>query len=309
MSILSDLHISFKRLREVLFWPLLFACSPLFLRRKIAHYIQRQSYMYETEVMAMTSHILKYLPETDLTKAAQELRLVQLIDKSDVFFSTFHFNSSLKQRIQLGRLPTPGSGALILCAHRGNGWWSLPVLNQQGEPVHFVSGPLAQPVSLTDHLLMPYHLLRWHAVNTLGGAPLIPMKGASQKIREILSENGRVIALIDIPPALAKRCSAVAFLGHTAYFPIQSIRHAFETGAAIYFANADFDEHAFKHCIDFEPADLSGGPEKVAARYANWLETHIRQRPGSWHSWGHVDAFFDAPVDDSPPTMRQATEA
>jgi len=296
MPKLSTLRLCMTRLREVIFWPLLFACSPLYLQRKIARHIQSQSHFYKAEIQAMESHVLKYLPDTDLVKAAENLRLVHLIDKSDVFSSTLRFKSCLQHRVLVGRLPALDSGALILLAHRGNGWWSLPVLRRQGRPVHFVSGPMTRPITFTDYLLWPYQLLRWHAVNTLGGAPLIPMKGASQRIQQILADKGRVIALIDIPPALAKRCSPVKFLGATAYMPIQSIRLAFEAGVPIYFCNADFDESSFKQTIDFEPADMSGSPENVAARYANWLEAHIRQRPGSWHVWGHVDAFFKTPA-------------
>lgn len=295
MSYFSKLRFLVVQLRELVFWPLLFALSPLWLQRLIAQHVQKQSQLYSSEVKAMCANILHYLPSIDLASVSRELRLVLLIDKSDVFFSTFRLKHSLKHRIAIDRLPDVHSAALILSAHRGNGWWILPVLNHQGRPVHLVSAPLPAPVQLVDYLLRPYQLLRWHAMNTLGGVPIIPMKGASQKVRQLFADRGRLIAVIDIPPVLAKGCSPVRFFNRTAYMPMQSIQLAFEAGVPVYFCNADFDLKTFKQHIDFERVDSDGGPQAVADRYAQWLEAHIRRRPGSWHAWGHVDDFFKKP--------------
>ena len=295
MTIFSSLHESWVLFREVIGWPLLFACSPVWLQRKIARLVENNVTFYANEVVAMSMHLPRYLPDSDLLAAGRDLRRILFIDKSDVFFSSLFFQSSMRERVVAQQLPDINKGALILCAHRGNAWWSLPALNAQGKPVHFVSAPLSKPQQLKDYLIWPYQKLRWHAVNTLGGAPLIPMKGASQKIKEILAKQGRVIALIDIPPALAKNCSPVKFFDRIAYMPMQSIQTACDLGTPIYFCDADFDPVMFKQGLDFVSVNSQGGASDVFQQYATWLETKILNQPGSWHFWGHVDSFFEPP--------------
>jgi lauroyl/myristoyl acyltransferase len=187
----------------------------------------------------------------------------------------------------------------VLSAHRGNGWWTLAILARQGKAVELVSAPFPPLKTLREKFWWPYLRLRWREMNRMGGAPLITMKGASKHVRDALANRGRVIATIDIPPALARRCGAVQFFGRDAYMPRQAIDIAVETGAPLWMFFGDIDAASLTQRIRFERIDTTGGAQAAFQDYAERVEAAIRNRPGSWHAWGDVELYFDAPITDA----------
>jgi len=288
---------------ETIFWPLLYALGNTKMRQGIAQRIQQGSHFYFAQTQALRAHLNRYLPDADVESACQELRLVWLIDRSDPFCSFFRFSNAFENDLLCHALPPSDQACLVLSAHRGNGWWVLPVLNSQGKPVHLVSAPLARPQSLRDFLYYPYTFLRWHQMNSLGGAPVIVMRGASQKMREVFRNNGRVIATIDIPPVLAKHCSPVTFFGRTAFMPRQAIDNAIAEGAKLFFSSGDLNPETLKQEIKFTEIDATQGAQIAFQHYANLLELAIKARPGAWHAWGHVDLFYQGEGNDSAPNV------
>jgi lauroyl/myristoyl acyltransferase len=183
----------------------------------------------------------------------------------------------------------------VLSAHRGNGWWMLLTLSQQGKPVELVSAPFPPLTRLIDRIWAPYLKLRWREMNRMGGRPLITMKGASKHVRSAIAASGRVIATIDIPPTLAKRCTAVTFFSRTAYMPRQVIDIAVESGARLWMVFGDVDANTLRQRLRFESIDTSCGAQSAFEDYVARLESVIRERPGSWHAWGDVDLYFARP--------------
>ena len=184
---------------------------------------------------------------------------------------------------------------MILFAHYGNGWWTLPVLAQQGKPVALISAPFPKLKKWSDKLWWPYLRLRWREMNRLGGMPLITMRGASQLRRNVLADGGRGLAAIDIPPALAKWCSPVPFFGRTAYMPRRAIELAQETGSGLWMFFGEIDRVTLKQHIRFEAIDLTHGVDAAFADYAARLEAAIVKRPGLWQAWGDVSLYFMEP--------------
>jgi drug/metabolite transporter (DMT)-like permease len=283
------------RLRDWLFWPLLFTFSPQRLRLKIARAIMSNEKYFQPEVQALRANAPRFLNDVDLDTAAREHRLVRFMDRCDVFMSAFRQKHTLEHAIECNTLPPVDSAAVVLSAHRGNGWWMLLTLSQQGKPVELVSAPFPPLTRFIDRIWAPYLKLRWREMNRMGGRPLITMKGASKHVRNALEARGRVIATIDIPPALAKRCTAVPFFSRTAYMPRQVIDIAVESGARLWMVFGDVDANTLKQRLRFESIDTSYGAQPAFEDYVARLERVIRERPGSWHAWGDVDLYFVQP--------------
>ncbi len=293
-AIRNSVHM--KRFREWVFWPLLYTFSPHSLRRRIAKRVENDESLFADEVAALAANLPRFLPDADVAAASKEQRLLRFIDRCDVYLSFFRERNTLRRDIIVEGLPPVERPTMFLSAHRGNGWWMLLVLASQGRPVELVSAPFPKLTEWRDKLWSPYLRLRWREMNRMGGLPLITMKGASKHVRDALARGGRVIATIDIPPALAKRCSPVTFFGRTAYMPRQAIELAIEAGAAISFVFGDVDSSSLKQTLRFEPIDESLGADAAFAEYAARLEREIRTRPGSWHAWGDIDLYFVAPT-------------
>jgi drug/metabolite transporter (DMT)-like permease len=283
------------RLRDWLFWPLLYTFSPQRLRLKIARAIMSNETYFQPEVQALRANAPRFLDAVDLDAAAREHRLVRFMDRCDVFMSAFRQKHTLEHVIECNTVPPVDSAAVVLSAHRGNGWWMLLTLSQQGKPVELVSAPFPPLTRFIDRIWAPYLKLRWREMNRMGGRPLITMKGASKHARNALEARGRVIATIDIPPALAKRCTAVPFFSRTAYMPRQVIDIAVESGARLWMVFGDVDANTLKQRLRFESIDTSYGAQPAFEDYVARLERVIRERPGSWHAWGDVDLYFVQP--------------
>ncbi len=300
MNSLSHLRTWWTQWRELIFWPLFFVLSPFQLKRWVVKYVQNRNDLFAHEVHAMRVNVLRFLPEVDIDAATRELRLVHLTDRSDPFASKLFLKKTLRSYIQIMNLPPPNRPTLFLAAHRGNGWWSLPLLYQQGQPVQLVTAPLHTSKAMKDFLINGYAKFRWREINRIGGLPIIPARGASQIMRGVFSESGRVMAGIDVPSALAKQCSPVQFWGKTAYMPRQAIENAMACNAAIFYFASDFNAETLQQEIRFTELDTSGSAQSVFQCYISLLEKEIRKRPGSWHSWGHIDLYFQNNSDPIP---------
>ena len=284
-----------ERVRDWLFWPLLYALGGVWLRRRIAARIMAGAQYFREETTALRANLPRYLPDADVEDACRDHRLTRLADRADVFLSTLRFRRTMRHDLDVHGLPPPGPGTMILFAHYGNGWWTLPLLAAQGVPVHLISAPLPEPRSWRERLWRPYLLLRWREMNRLGGVPLVTMRGASEHMRGVLRAGGRGLAAIDIPPVLARRTSPVAFLGGEAQMARRMIELAAETGSALCVFFGEVDRTTLRQRIDFEPIALGPEPaaiERAFADYAARLEARIRARPGLWHAWGDVDLYF-----------------
>ena len=285
-----------ERLRDWIFWPLLYAFSNEAGRQRIARRFMNDVRHFREETQALCANIGSVLPAVDVNEACADHRLMRLIDRADVFLSACRQRRTMAQDIVVTSLPPVAASAMILFAHYGNGWWTLPVLAQQGKPVALISAPFPKLPKWSDRLWWPYLRLRWREMNRLGGMPLITMRGASQHMKNHLAAGGRGLAAIDIPPALAKWCSPVPFLGRTAYMPRRAIELAHETGSGLWMFFGEIDRLSLKQHIRFEPIDLSHGVDAAFADYAARLEAAIRARPGLWQAWGDVSLYFIAPT-------------
>ena len=285
-----------ERLRDWIFWPLLYAFSGEAGRQRIARRFMTDSRHFREETQALCANIRSELPDVDIDAACADQRLMRLIDRVDCFLSAFRQQRTMAHDIKVADILPVEASAMILFAHYGNGWWTLPVLAQQGKPVALISAPLPKLVKWRDILWSPYMQLRWREMNRLGGMPLITMRGASQLMRNVLAGGGRGLAAIDIPPVLAKWCSAVPFFGRTAYMPRRAIELAHETGSGLWMFFGEIDRVTLKQHIRFVSIDLTHGVDAAFADYAARLEAAIRKRPGLWQAWGDISLYFVKPA-------------
>lgn len=275
-------------------WPVLLGISPAPARHWIQQHVIGNRRYFQPEVQAMLANLDRFLPGVDLQRAAQQLRLSHLVDKSVPFHLPCFHARILREAAVHGDRPLPGQASLILGAHYGCAWWLLPWLKLQGLPVHFVTAPPIKPFHWQDWFTRPLSRWRWYCLARAGGLPLISMHGASRTVRSALAAGGCVNALIDIPPTLAKRCTATLFLGREAWMPMQLIRVACEADIPVWFCCGYWDSEQDAAAMHF--VRLHGCAEEVFEAYASQLEQWLCNEPGRWHSWGHVDDFFKSPT-------------
>ncbi|MGL4229888.1 MAG: EamA family transporter [Casimicrobium sp.] len=292
---MSD-SVHWQRFRDWIFWPLVFTFSPDAWRKRIAMRIANDERYFQAEVRALRLNAPHYIANLDLEAASREHRLVRFIDRCDVFLSAFRQQHSLRRWVCADEAPPPGRAAMILSAHRGNAWWGILLLALRGPRAELVLAPVRQATTIEDKLWQPYLSFRWKEMQRLSGLPIINTTGASKQVCLSLEQQGRVIALIDVPPVIAKRCEPVRFFGRLAYMPRRMIDLAFEAGAEVWILWGDVDIDKVRQTIRFERVDMSGGADAVFQSYADRLQALIEARPGSWHAWGDVNLYFESPT-------------
>jgi hypothetical protein len=282
-----------RQLREVIFYPLLYTLLPLKLKFRLVKRIQAHCGLYKNQVDAMRAAVPVYMAQADLESCARELRLTHLVDHSDVFTTLLRFKSGLSQCVLRGELPCEGS--LILGAHRSNAWWLLPSLAHGNLPAHFISAPLIHPPGFAAACLKPYRLLRWFLLNRIGKATVIPMQGAVRATCQALARNEHVVALIDLPTRIARQTQPVRFLNKTAFMPRRLIDAALDKGHCVYYCRNRLSTEDLRIEMELIALPTDDGPASVFQQYVCLVEEDIQHSPGSWHCWGHVELFFEAP--------------
>jgi hypothetical protein len=276
--------------------PLAYALLPRVFSRALLEHACAQTKMAHEAVRNMVHQLPHYLPHADLEKVSKTLRCVHFIDHADAWASVLRIQSHLSAVQLLAPPPPPGEPALILSAHWGNGWWTLPTLARPGHPVHFVSAPSMHIQTDLPWWLRHYLSIRWKELNRLGGCPIVPMQGAVRSCANYLSLNHRVVALLDIPPSIARTGAPVRFLGRVAYMPLPLVQQAFDMNVKIYYSSSWFNNQSLCHQLDFKPLESASSGLDLLQQYASYLEADIIRDAGAWHCWGHVDEFFTPPA-------------
>jgi lauroyl/myristoyl acyltransferase len=234
--------------------------------------------------------------------SAQELEhqillqsLTRVVDRIDPVRSALFEASTLNRALRVQAEPLPAGPLVILGGHVGNAWWVLPWLRSTGRSVQFVAARLPELKAENagaGRIARALAFWRWRELKRVCGLPVIEMQGASRHVAQRLEQNGTVVALLDVPSAIAKKTMPVRFFGKTAYLPRRIIEIALEKSASLYFLDCHYDHIALRYELRLSKFSEQHHVERAFQEYSERLEANIRTAPGRWLNWGEVDCFF-----------------
>ena len=292
-------NTAWERLRDHVLLPLMFALSPMFLRRKLVDWVRGNPAIFRLESAALIGNIHSLMPAADADAAAADLRFTRLTDYADLWVSLTRSDAWMARHLQVDapdRLATP---ALFVTFHYGGGWWLTRYLRARGERVSIVMrrGPAAG--SGSARVALWFGLFRMRAIERVCGSPLIVTDwgGAARAVMKTWKTEASVLGLVDVPPPLVDRTSAVPFFGQTAYFPPSLIELAVRKNVPIHVYFGQWNAETLQPELKVMTLAISSMPENAAQAQVQiiaLLEAAIRARPGAWHAWGDAPLYFVA---------------
>lgn len=245
----------------------------------------RGSGLYEEAAHAAAVIAPEYVPIPDRTAFAARVRLIWLLDATDLFLSLTRWRRRWRpSHVGVdGRWPR---GAFVAIGfHHGTGHWTFKTLADAGHRGMFVSARWDR----RDYAGMPlrywYGCLRGWDIARLGASPIAFRPGAKETITHALAAGTAIVAMIDIPPRLAPRGQRrVRLLGREVSLPTGLLALAQEAGVPVvpYWSELDLARGTRRVCIG---APLDPADDATLQTFADLLDAQIRRMPEAWHFW------------------------
>jgi len=239
------------------------------------------------------------LREKDLDLAVRRYFEVIYADEMDTLIYLLGFSKSHNRstRIEGGgplkKVLKSGAG-ILLTAHFGGGFWSLPWLKEAGMKAHFFSANIkGENYPFNRKALYLYEKLWVWVVARASGGKVLFKAGGRKDLVETLRGGRWVIVLLDVPPFMIKEKMEVSFLGKKAWFPTGILSIAAEMNVPVvpYFS---YLEKGMRRRICFEKPIYVKDEDEAAKACVGLIEARIRQRPDHWHLWPFADQFFSS---------------
>ncbi|MEO8672810.1 MAG: hypothetical protein ABI411_15940 [Tahibacter sp.] len=247
---------------------------------------RRAGSAFDESARAAAAVAPQFLPIVDIEAFAARMRLVWLIDATDLFLSLLHRSRGWRPQ-QVERVGEwPAQGPFIAAGfHHGNGHWVFKTLAEAGHDSMLVSARWSRADYPGLPLRYAYGRLRGNDVERLSACPIAYRPGAKAQLAEALREGNVVVGVIDMPPRLAPRGQQpVRLLNQTVSFPVGLLELARAANAPIvpYWMEYDFDT-GMRRSVIGKPLEASA-PETLQA-LAELLDQAIRRTPEAWFFW------------------------
>ncbi len=291
----------YERVRDTLVVPLLLAVSPMWLRKRLAHYVRNHQGIFRGELASARAGYLKAQLPQPVDEVIAELRLIRVIDYADMWLSLLRSDRWVKRFVRVEDAERQrDKAALILIFHFGGGWWMSRYFRLLGERISIVMFRGAPGPSLAERYMHRWGILRLKWIEKICGSPLIVTDdgGAGRKIADAWQSGAHVYIASDMPPVLVRDSIAVPFFGSEGYFPVKPLQLAAQNDVPVYAMISAWDRETLTPTLEFRA--LKGDtPEARLAHMVALHEERIRARPGAWHLWGEWPLFFEASLPPS----------
>jgi drug/metabolite transporter (DMT)-like permease len=287
----------YERVRDTLIVPFSLAASPMWLRKRLAHYVCNHQGIFRGELASARAGYLKAQLPQPADDVIAELRLIRVIDYADMWLSLLRSDRWVKRFVCVEDAERQrDKAALILIFHFGGGWWMSRYFRLLGERISIVMFRGAPGPSLAERYMHRWGILRLKWIEKICGSPLIVTDdgGAGKKIAETWQSGAHVYIASDMPPVLVRDSIAVPFFGREGYFPVKPLRLAAQNDVPVYAMISVWDRATLTPTIEFRLL-LGDTPEEKLTFMVALHEEKIRSRPGAWHLWGEWPLFFDSP--------------
>jgi hypothetical protein len=294
--------------RDALEWLLLPTVSAVMPWRwsfRLYRRVAQSDRLFGAATRSVLAAAAAWRPLAEPTAWAAAYRLVQLIDRADLWLSRFRSDRWIDRHLEFEGDAWPDRPFVGITFHYGAGLWAIRHLCRGGRRASFLSLRLERGFARGSLLQHAYARARLREVERAGRAPVIYTGGSFAEMRAALGRGVCILGLIDIPPGRAHSGMPVQFLGDRAWFPTGLLRLARIENAAVAVFTLGCDRATGKRKLHIRclPAHDPVPPEDDEARLqivARELEQAIDADPPAWHAWADLPLFRQAPAVRAP---------
>ena len=289
---------AWQRIRDTLLVPFVFAWLPTALQRCLVSWVTARADFYAPKRLSVRANLPRFFPTANLDAAVAQIQLTELTDHGDLWVSLRRSDAWMQKNLRVDGPSLPlTSPALFITFHFGGGWWMTRFLRSQGMRSSIVMRRGRAEDSLIGRFIFKLGQFRMAAVERACGALLIVTEdgNAAREVLRAWKQGTSVIALVDLPPPLVDRSEAVTFLDRVAYFPSALFHLAHRMNVPVYAYVGGWDITTMTPNVRL--VQLHGtSPLESLQDAVSFFEHELKQNPGSWHAWGDIDLYFEAPT-------------
>lgn len=283
-----------KDLFECIIIPGLAAFLPWRFCFKLFRWLSRYHFLYRQEADAAFTMAQRYGYAENPDHWRANYRLVQLVDKADLFLSVCRSDRWLKHNVKVvgDRWPQTSDPVLAVTFHWGAGLWSLRYFRTLKKRTAFLSRRFDQQ-TLADRLCC-YVIAkaRLQEVRRLGRAQIIFRGGSVKKILAALNNDINVVALLDVPIEAGRSSLIIDLLGKKALIPRGLIRLAVQDRIPVMVYTMGLDQNTGKRELRIKGPLPNHTEHLLAKSLSSMLNDAIKQDSSAWHFWHLVEQFI-----------------
>lgn len=289
-SVATGVSRSLKHFLEWVLLPGLAALTPWNLCFQLYRWLCLSPRLFREETASLVAAAAQARPDLDPRRLARDIRLVQLLDRADIYLARFRSDRWMDRHLEVHGDPWPEAPFVAVFFHYGMGLWAIRHLCRDGRRAAFLSAPAGPAAFGRDRLR--YLMARWRLreVARAGRMPVVYTGGSMPKARRVLQDGNILVGAIDTPPAHTRgKPMRATLLGETAWFPGGLLRLAREANVPLAVFTVDAD-HRGNYRLVIRRIEADSDQARLDQIIAV-LDERLQAKPACWHFW-HLQPLF-----------------
>ena len=211
---------------ELFFWPMLIAILPWPAGFRVARFVARRRWFFNSDATAAFTIAKTRLQLDDESDWFYRYCFTRLIDHADLYLSLTRNRAWVEKHLAYhGRWPAE-SPFIGMTFHWGNGLLALRSMQHAAGPFSGVAIAVDKAAFRGRPVLYAYVKIRnWETGRAIGGG-LNYTGSAARRFVAALQEAKSICGLFDVPPTPSVKTRPAPFLGRMANFPRGAVRLA-----------------------------------------------------------------------------------
>lgn len=266
---------------------------PAAVSRRLVSRVASWNWVLRSEADASLTHASKYTRIDDEQEWKRRWRTVVLLDARDLYLLTWGRSEAVLSEISGRERIVEARDRVIVGMHWGPGIAILKLLESEGMSPLLVYRKVERDIRAIRPFYYAFLSKAIRYIEQHCGARAIPVRGASDALRQKLPMPGTSIVVLDAPPTPGRSTIEGEVLG----WPV-----GFNAGFPDILKESGREHHLFAISLQPGPGALkileltdprpAGSAGELIREYCAFLEQHLEADSAQWRIWQVADQFF-----------------
>jgi hypothetical protein len=280
---------------------------PAVVSRRLVGRVAGWDWVLSSEAEASHAYAAQYTAIADAQEWKRRWRMVVLLDARDLFLLTWGRSRSVLEEIAGRERIAQARDRVLVGMHWGPSIAILELLRSEGMSPLLVYRQVERSIVKSRPF---YYLFLRKAVRYIRkscGDRAVPVRGASNALRQKLPMPGTAIVVLDAPPTPGRSTIAGEVTGWPVLFNAGFPEILRDSGRAhqFYAISLQPGNEALK-ILELTEVRPAGSSEALIQEYCAFLGRHIERDSAQWRIWQVADQFFQTRVEQEPGAVVEA---
>ena len=269
---------------------------PAALSRRLVSRVAGWDWVLRNEADASHAYAAKYTRIEDSQEWKRRWRTVVMLDARDLFLLTWGRSRAVLNEIEGADHITQARDGVLIGMHWGPSISILKLLQSRGMQPLLVYRQVERAILHSRPFYYFFLRKSIRYIRDTCGERAVPVRGASNALRQHLPMPGTSIVVLDAPPVPGRSTIGGTVIGWPVRFNAGFPELLRDSGSQhqFYAISLQPGDEALKILAVTEPRP-AGLTEALVEDYCAYLGRHIEQDSAQWRIWQVADQFFQAP--------------